>query len=201
MLVLEWFNPATLGPLNWPAKLIDGVFHGVMPRSGGFNVVDVGAMDESTLLVTIMLMFVGNGSAGTSGGIKVATLAVIFLVVWAEIRGHTQVHVFGRRLSPGAIREALSLLFLLMTVVVVSTVALLATTPFDVIQVLFEVVSASGVVGLSTGITPELPSAAQLLLVVLMVAGRIGPITFASALALRERRRRYDFAESRPIIG
>ncbi|QBI53138.1 TrkH family potassium uptake protein [Streptomonospora litoralis] len=198
---LEWTNPGTLGPLGTGAKLVDGAFHGIMPRSGGFNVVDVGAMDQSTLLVTIMLMFVGNGSAGTAGGIKVATLAVIFLIVWAEIRGHPHVHVFGRRLTPGVIREALSLLFLSMTVVVASTVGLLVATPFQLDQVLFEVVSASGVVGLSTGITADLPDAAQLLLVVLMLAGRIGPITFASALALREHTRRYDLAESRPIIG
>ncbi|WP_393916508.1 TrkH family potassium uptake protein [Halostreptopolyspora alba] len=201
VILLEWSNPATLGTLSWPARIVDGVFHGVMPRSGGFNVTDVGAMEDSSLLVIIMLMFVGNGSAGTAGGIKVATLAVIFLVVWSEIRGHAGVHVFGRRLSPNAIREALSLMFLLMTVVVVSTVVLLATTTFDFIRVLFEVTSAGGVVGLSTGITPDLPPAAQVWLIVLMVAGRIGPITFASALALRERRRRYDLAESRPIIG
>lgn len=198
---LEWGNPGTLGPLSTWARLVDGAFHGVMPRSGGFNVVDVGAMDQSTLLVTIMLMFVGNGSAGTAGGIKVATLAVIFLVVWAEIRGHPSVHIFGRRLTTGVIREALSLLFLSMTVVVASTVGLLVATPFQLEQVLFEVVSASGVVGLSTGITADLPEPAQLLLVVLMLAGRIGPITFASALALREHTRRYDLAESRPIIG
>lgn len=198
---MEWSNPQTLGPLDTTSKLVDGMFHGVMPRSGGFNVADVGAMRDATLLVTIMLMFVGGGSAGAAGGIKVATLAVIFLVVWAEIRGNSYVHVFERRLSSAAIRQALSLMFLSMTVVVVSTVVLLITTSFDLTRVLFEVVSASGVVGLSTGITPDLPPGAQLLLVLLMVAGRIGPITFAAALALRERTRRFDLAESRPIIG
>ncbi|CAM4056822.1 potassium transporter TrkG [Nocardiopsis rhodophaea] len=198
---LEWTNPATLGPMGWETKLVNGTFHGIMPRSGGFNVTDVGAMDQATLLVIIMLMFVGGGSAGTAGGIKVATLAVLFLVVWTEVRGHPQVHVFGRRLSSAAISQALSLTFLSMTVVVVSTVVLLVTTPFELTETLFEVVSASGVVGLSTGITPELHPAAQTLLIVLMIAGRIGPVTFASALALRERTRRYDLAESRPVIG
>ncbi len=198
---MEWASPATLGHLSTGAKLLDGTFHGIMPRSGGFNVIDVGAMNESTLLVTIMLMFVGGGSGSTAGGIKVATLAVIFLVVWAEIRGHPNVHVFGRRLSPSVIRQALSLMFLSMTVIVVSTVALLVTTTFNLVSVLFEVVSAAGVVGLSTGITPDLPPAAQVLLVILMLAGRIGPITFASALALRDRTRRYDVPEARPIIG
>ncbi|MFC4560673.1 TrkH family potassium uptake protein [Nocardiopsis mangrovi] len=199
--VLEWSNPGTLGPMSIGDKLVNGVFHGIMPRSGGFNSVDVGAMDESTLLVTIMLMFVGGGSGGTAGGIKVATLAVLFLVVWAEIRGHAGVHVFDRRLSPGVIRQALSLTFLSMTVVVGSTVVLLVGTTFSLVEVLFEVVSATGVSGLSTGITPDLPPMAQGLLVLLMLAGRIGPVTFASALALREHTRRYDLAEARPIIG
>ncbi|MBB5997330.1 TrkH family potassium uptake protein [Streptomonospora salina] len=198
---LEWSNPATLGPLSVSDKFVDGAFHGIMPRSGGFNTLDVGAMDQSTLLITVMLMFVGNGSAGTAGGIKVATLAVIFLVVWAEIRGHPSVHVYGYKLSRGVVRQSLSLLFLSMTVVVATTVALLVATEFQLDRVLFEVVSASGVVGLSTGITADLPAAAQSWLVVLMLAGRIGPITFASALALREHTRRYDLPESRPIIG
>ena len=198
---LEWNNPATLGEMAWWQRMLDGTFHGIMPRSGGFNVVDVGAMNDSTLMVVMMLMFVGGGSAGTAGGIKVATLAVIFLVVWAEIRGNPSVHVFGRKLSPGVIRQSLSLLFLSMTVVVVSTVAVVAATPFDLVPVLFEVISASGVVGLSMGITTDLPPGVHILLVVLMVAGRIGPVTFAAALALRERTKRYDLPESRPIIG
>ncbi|GAA3725953.1 potassium transporter TrkG [Salinactinospora qingdaonensis] len=198
---LEWTNPATLGEMGWADKVLAGSFHGIMPRSGGFNVIDVGAMRDPTLLAVIMLMFVGGGSGGTAGGIKVATFAVIWLVVWAEIRGHPHVHAYGRRLSSSAIRQALSLTFLTMTVVVVVTVILLIITPFGMTSVLFEVVSASGVVGLSTGITADLPDSAQLFLVVLMFAGRIGPITFASALALRERTRRYDLAEARPIIG
>lgn len=201
LTAMEWNNPSTLGQLHWSARLTDGFFLSVAPRSGGLNVVETGQMEDSTLLTTIMLMFVGGGSAGTSGGIKVATLAVIFFVVVAEIRAHDKVHVFGRRLPPEVIRQSLSLVFLSATIVAFSTLLLLATTPHRLMPVLFEVVSAFGVVGLSTGLTPMLPPWAQCLLVVLMVAGRIGPITFVTALALRERRRHYDFAEARPIIG
>ena len=199
--LLEWNNPATLGGMPWWQRLLDGGFHGVMPRSGGFNVVDTGAMHDATLMVTMMLMFVGGGTAGTAGGIKVVTLAVVFLVVWAEIRGRSEVHVFGRKLPPDVIRQALSLLFLSMTVVVLSTVVLLGTTRFGLVPVMFEVISAFGVVGLSTGVTPDLPPAAHVLLAVLMVAGRIGPVTFATALALRERTRRFDRPVGRPFIG
>jgi Trk-type K+ transport system membrane component len=201
VILMEWNNPLTLGRLDWWAKITDGFFHGVMPRSGGFNVTDTGSMHDSTLLLTIMMMFVGNGSAGTSGGIKVATLAVLFLVVWSEVRAHDRVHVFGRRLAPEVIRQSLSLTFLSMTVVAFSTVFLLHTTPFSVMDTLFEVVSAVGVVGLSTGITPEMEPWAQFFLTFLMAAGRIGPVTFATALAFRERKRRYDLPEARPMIG
>lgn len=198
---MEWSNPATLGALPWTQRILDGAFHGIMPRSGGFNVVDVGAMESPTLLVSIMLMFVGGGSAGTAGGIKTATFAVIWLVVWAEVRGHPHVHAFGRRISQGATGQALSLAFLSMTVVLFATIYLLIATPYSLQEVLFEVTSATGVVGLSVGLAPNLPAHGQLLLTLLMFAGRIGPITFASALALRERSRRYDLPEGRPIIG
>ena len=198
---LEWHNPNTLAPLHWSARLTDGFFHGVVPRSGGINVVKTGQMEDSTLLVTIMLMFVGGGSAGTSGGIKVTTLAVLIAVVVTEVRAHDKVHVFGRRLSPEVIRQSLSLVFLSSMLVTVTTLLLLATTDHPLLPVLFEVVSAFGVVGLSTGLTSVLPAWAQCLLIVLMVAGRIGPITFVTALVWRDRRRRYEFAEARPIIG
>ncbi|OKI19035.1 ATPase [Nocardiopsis sp. TSRI0078] len=201
VIVMEWNNPATLGRLDWWARLTDGFFHGVMPRSGGLNVVDTGQMEDATLLMTIMLMFVGNGSAGTAGGIKVATLAVIFLVVLAEVRAQDKVHVFDRQLSPEVIRQSLSLVFLSATVAAFTTILLVRTTPYDTLPVMFEVVSAVGVVGLSTGITADLAPWVQCLLAVLMVAGRIGPITFVTALAFRDRLRRYDLAKARPIIG
>ncbi|WP_407940010.1 TrkH family potassium uptake protein [Nocardiopsis coralli] len=198
---LEWSNPGTLGPQDWWGRIVDGFFHGVVPRSGGLNAVPVAEMEDATLLMTIMLMFVGGGSAGTAGGIKVATLAVIFFVVVAEVRSHDSVHVFDRQLPTSVIRQSLSLVFLSGTVVAFATLLLLTATTHRFLPVLFEVVSAFGVVGLSTGLTPELPPWAQIMLVVLMVAGRIGPITFVTALAMRDRRRRYGLAESRPIIG
>ncbi|WP_310913536.1 TrkH family potassium uptake protein [Lipingzhangella rawalii] len=198
---LEWNNPDTLGPMGLGEKLLAGSFHGVMPRSGGLNAIDTGAMTEASLFTTIMLMFVGGGSGGTAGGIKVTTFAVLWIVLWSEMRGHPHVHASNRRLSSGVIRQSLSLTFLSMTMLAMTTVVLLALTPFPMEQVLFEATSAVGVVGLSTGITGDLPPFAQGFLVMIMFAGRIGPITFASALALRERTRRYDLPEGRPIIG
>ena len=199
MLVFEWGN--TLRELDVHHKLLVGVFHGVMPRTAGFNSLDVAALQPSTLLVNDVLMFIGGGSAGTAGGIKVTTFALLAYVIFAEIRGEPSVHVMGRRLTDQVQRQALTIALLGVGAVMAGTVVLLSISPFDLDQILFEVTSAFGTVGMSTGITAKLPVAGQLVLIVLMFIGRLGPITLASALALRERARRYELPEERPIVG
>lgn len=200
-LVGEWDNPGTLGPLGVGGKLVIGIFHGVQPRTAGFNSVDVGRLDPSTLLITDVLMFVGGGSAGTAGGIKVTTFALLAFVMWAEVRGEPTVHVLGRRLPAAIQRQALTVALAAVGLVMASTVTLLEITRFGLDDVLFETVSAFATVGLSTGITDDLPTAGKLLLVALMFLGRLGPVTLASALALRERGRRYELPEERTIVG
>jgi trk system potassium uptake protein TrkH len=158
-------------------------------------------MDLETLLVTDMLMFVGAGSASTGGGIKVTTFALLFLVVLAEARGEPNVDAFGRRIPAHAQRQALVVAVIAINAVVICTLALMAVSPFNLSQTLYESLSAFGTVGLSTGITPELGSAGQSFLIALMYLGRTGPYTLAVALALRERRRLYSYPEERPIIG
>ncbi|WP_232376642.1 TrkH family potassium uptake protein [Amycolatopsis aidingensis] len=201
VLAMEWSNPATMGPRGVLDKLLLALFHGATPRTAGFNTLDVGELRPATLLVNDILMFIGGGSAGTAGGIKVTTFALLAFVILAEIRGEPTVHVMGRRLANAVQRQAITVALLGVGAVVAGTAALLLITPFDLDRVLFEVVSAFGTVGLSTGITAELPVAGQLLLVGLMFLGRLGPITLASALALRERGRRYELPEERPIVG
>jgi potassium uptake TrkH family protein len=201
VLVLEWSNPRTLGPLSAPGKLLASFFHGVMPRSGGLNTLDVGAMRSETLGITDILMFIGGGSAGTAGGIKVSTFFLLAFVIWAEVRGERDVVAFGRRMETGAQRQALTVALLGVAVVAGGTLAMLMLTDEGLERVLFEVISASATVGLSTGITPNLPPTAQLLLVLLMYLGRVGTVTVATALALRERRRLFRLPEERPVVG
>jgi trk system potassium uptake protein TrkH len=198
---IEWNNPATLGPLEWPAKLLAGFFQSVQTRTAGFNSVDIGALDEASLIGMDALMFIGGGPAGTAGGIKVTTFAVLFFILLAEIRGDGAVNVFGKRLSRAVHRQAITVALLSVAVVMSATIAIMLMTQFSLDRVLFEVVSAFGTVGLSTGITADLPLAAQVILILLMFIGRLGPITFASALALRERQVLYELPKERPIIG
>lgn len=197
----EWSNPGTLGGLGLGGKLLAGFFTAVMPRTAGFNSLDVAEFNDVTLLIHNVLMFIGGGSAGTAGGIKVTTFALLGFVVLAEVRGEPSVHALGRKLPAGVQRQALTIVLLSVAAVATSTLVLLALTPFRLDQVLFEVTSAFATVGLSTGITAQLGTAGHVILTLLMFIGRLGPITAAAALALRERTRRYELPEERPIVG
>ncbi|GAA1787806.1 TrkH family potassium uptake protein [Planosporangium flavigriseum] len=201
VLLFEWTNPATLGRFDVPGKILNAVFQGVMPRSGGFNTVDYGRMNPETLAVTDALMFIGAGSAGTGGGIKVTTFFLLAFVLLAEVRGDPDVVVGRRRIPVAAQRQALTIALFGVLLVFAGTLAVQAFTPHPPDRVLFEVLSAFGTVGLSTGITASLPPPAQLLLVILMFLGRVGTITVATGLALRERKVLYRHPEERPIVG
>lgn len=198
---LEWRNPRTLGPLSWPDKLLAGFFQSVQTRTAGFNSIDIGQMDPAAWLGMDVLMFIGGGPAGTAGGIKITTIGVLLFIVLAELRGDAAVNVFGKRLSRAVHRQAIAVFLLAVTLVVGCTAVLMLMSRLPLDAVLFEAASAFGTVGLSTGITPDLPPLGQLMLVALMFIGRLGPITFASALALRERTLMYELPKERPIIG
>lgn len=199
---LEWSNPATLGPLDVPGKLLAGFFQGgAMPRTAGFNSLDIGQMNPASWLGMDVLMFIGGASAGTAGGIKVTTFAVLFFVIYAEVRGEGAVNIFHRRLHGDVQRQALTVVLLSVAAVAASTIVFMVFTDINLDRSLFEVTSAFATVGLSTGITADLPAPEQILLVLLMFIGRLGPITVASALALRPRARMYDLPEERPVIG
>jgi Trk-type K+ transport system membrane component len=199
--IAEWSNPGTLGPLDTPGKLLAGFVQGVMPRTAGFNSVDIAQMNTGTWFGSDLLMFIGAGSAGTAGGIKVTTVAVIIMVMVSEVRGDPDVTIFDRRVLPFGQRQALSIALLAAVVVAIATLVLAMTTPFSLDEVLYEVVSAFSLVGLSTGITPQLEPWQQLILVVLMFVGRLGPVTFASAVAMRQGRRVIHHPVSLPIMG
>ncbi len=198
---LEWSNDGTLGRLGVAGKLVAGFFLGVMPRTAGFNSIDYGQAEPATLLVTDILMFIGGGPAGTAGGIKVTTFVLLGFVMLAEVRGTPEVEAGRRRLPREVQRQALTVALAGVGLVMGGTVLLLVITGEALDAVLFEVVSAFATVGLSTGITPDVPPSGQVLLIALMFVGRLGPITLASALALRSRPTLYRLPEERPIVG
>jgi trk system potassium uptake protein TrkH len=201
LLLAEAGNPRTLGPLGWGERLLAAAFTSVSARTAGFNALDIGALSSESLALHYLLMFIGGGSAGTAGGVKVTTFFLLLLIVWNEIRGHRDVEFRGRRIDSAVQRRALSVLVLSLGVVVTAVLALLPMTALPMDKIVFEVISAFATVGLSTGITAELPAAGQLILVLLMFVGRVGVVTLAAALALNHGRRGYRYPEEKPIVG
>jgi trk system potassium uptake protein TrkH len=201
ILLFEWKNPQTLGAFGLFDKLMNGMFMSAAARTSGFNTVDVAALTRETWALHYFLMFIGGGSAGTAGGVKVGTVAVLVLLVIAEAKGHTDTEAFGRRVGSSAQRQAITVLVLGSVIVAFGTVALLRISHFPTDQVIFEVIAAFGSAGLSTGITDDLPASGQLVLALLMFVGRVGTITFATSLVLGERRMPYRYPEEHPIVG
>ncbi|MUK00628.1 TrkH family potassium uptake protein [Vibrio cholerae] len=197
----EWSNPATLGALRPDQKLLAGFFQSTMTRTAGFNSVDFAQLQPVTLLAMDVLMFIGGGPAGTAGGLKITTFGVLLFILYTEVSGGTAVNVFGKRLPRSVQRQAISIVLLAVGLVISATMFLMLITDFGLDRVLFEVVSAFATVGLSTGITAGIPPAGQVALVVVMFAGRLGPVTLATALALRSTPRYYEYPKERPLIG
>ncbi len=200
-LAFEWTNPGTLAPLDPAARALHAAFHSVMARSGGFNTLDIAAMQDKTIVVTYALMLIGGGSAGTAGGIKVGTAVLVALIVWAEIRAERDAAAYGRRISTDVQRQAVAVALMAVAMVALATLLILAISDLRLRDAVFEVISAFATVGLSTGVTPDLPPAAQFAIAVLMFIGRVGPVTFATALALRGRTAPFRYPEERPIVG
>lgn len=201
IFLTEMDNPKTLGPMAWATKGLAAVFTSVSARTAGFNAVDIGGLTNESLALHFALMFIGGGSAGTAGGIKVTTFFVLVLVVWSEIRGNPDVEFRGRRMAEPVQRQALTVVALGSATITLAMLLILPMTTLPYEKVLFEVISAFATVGLSTGITADLAPGAQFVLIALMFIGRVGVVTLAVAIATNQLRRNYRYPEEKPIVG
>ena len=200
-LVLEWSNSRTLGALPEVSRPLAAFFHSVQTRTAGFNSVDTAALGEESLVVSIILMFIGGGSGSTAGGIKVTTFALLAFVIWAEFRGDRDVNMFGRRISEEVQRQALTIALVAVGIFSSATLLLMMLSDVSLSIAAFEVVSALSTVGLSTGVTANEGSLSQILLTVLMFIGRVGPVTLAAAITLRSRPHLFRYPTDRPLLG
>jgi potassium uptake TrkH family protein len=198
---VEWNNAGTLAKLSDGSKWLNAFSLAVQPRTAGFNSVDLSQAHPSSWLAMDILMFIGGASASTAGGIKVGTAAVLFFIVWTEIRGETAVNIGKRRLPRSIQRQALTIVLLAALAVAAATFAIMLMTDYGLDRIVFEVVSAFATVGLSTGITATLPNGALLVLMLLMFIGRVGPVVVASALASRYSLKHFEYPKEKPLIG
>lgn len=200
-VAFEWANPGTLAHLGFTDKLWNSIGGAVFPRTAGFATVDYTAVRPETLAVNYVLMFIGGGSAGTSGGIKVSTFFLLGAVIISEVRGEPQARVGHRAIPTPVQRQALTVALLGVGCVMIGMVVILAISGQPMQLVLFDTISAFSTTGLSANLTSELPGSAQAVLIALMFIGRVGTMTVGTALALRRSKRRYRLPEERPIVG
>lgn len=199
--VLEHGNTATFGTVDPGMRPFTAGFLSVMTRSGGFSTVDIGLANDSTTSVMSMLMFVGGGSASTAGGIKVTTFAILFLAAVAEARGVKDIQAFRRRIPVDVLRLAISVALWGATIVAMSSIAIMHISGASMSEAIFDTTSAFATVGLSTGLTERLPDEGVYILSATMWLGRVGTVTFAAALASRQKKQLFTLPEERIIVG
>lgn len=188
--VLEWNNPGTLGALAGAGdKLMASAFQALTPRTAGFNTLDISQIEDSSALMLILLMLIGGGSASSAGGIKVTTFVAMLMATVAFLRRTSEPVAFGRSLGHDQIMRVLALVSLSLIVLMTGTFVLAQTQDTAFLPLLFEAASALGTVGLSMGATGELDEFGRAMIIVLMFAGRIGPLTLSLFLATRIRPR------------
>ncbi|NLF70944.1 MAG: Trk family potassium uptake protein [Candidatus Anammoximicrobium sp.] len=207
-LLLE--RDGVLREMSLPRRLLVAWFHSATCRTAGFNTIEVGQLTSAALFLSILLMAVGAGACSTAGGFKVSTLTVLVLRVWNSFLGRRQIHVVRRTIPEAAVARAIAAAggFTALAVVALMTLLVMeptdhpyAVTAGDFMDKAFEVVSALGTVGLSTGITPHLSAGGQMAIILLMFVGRLGPITAFIALSRGQRKQAIEYAHEEPLIG
>jgi len=196
--------------LSLQTKILASFFQSVTPRTAGFSTVDIGLLANETILITMILMFIGASPGSTGGGVKTTSAALLFLMIWNRMKGNEEVNVFRRTIPKEIIGRTISIIFASVFSVSVITSVLLLTAGGNLpplesrhffVEYLFETVSAFGTVGLSMGVTPKLNDAQKIAVILMMFVGRVGPLTLAFSLARGALRRTLTYAEEGVMVG
>lgn len=201
IFLIESNNPSTLRALSFPEKVYGSIFQSVTARTAGFNTIHIGSMQNATLLLIIILMFIGASPGSTGGGVKTTTFGLLLLYVWSSLKGKEEIQIFKRRISQDIIPKVLTVITLSLGLVIVMTILLSYVEGEDFIKVLFEVVSAFGTVGLSTGITSSLSVAGKIIIIITMFTGRIGPLGLALSLIQKREPEMIRYPEEKIMVG
>jgi trk system potassium uptake protein TrkH len=202
ILLFERFAGGT-GPHKNP-HVLDALFQSVTARTAGFNTVDISSMSAAGKFIVILLMFIGGSPGSTAGGIKTVTLAVVIMTAFAALRKRGEVEMFKRSVRIVVVGRAITVMLLFIGVLFVSGLALCITengNGFDMSDIMFEAASALGTVGLSTGITGSLTVPGKLIIIVVMLIGRLGPLTLLAALTFNIKPARYNYPDEAIIVG
>jgi trk system potassium uptake protein TrkH len=202
VFILEYSNSSTLKPLTFSGKVLGSLFQSVTARTAGSNTLNIGDLTQSSLLLIVLLMFVGASPGSTGGGIKTTTFTTLLGAVWSQIRGKDDVIFFRQRIEYETIYKALTLTFSGLFLVTFMTLVLtISEHGADFLMILFEVTSAFATVGLSMGLTPELTPIGRALIIFTMFAGRVGPLTIAFAITMRRKPDAFRYPKGKIMIG
>ena len=191
-------------------KILASFFQSVTPRTAGFNTVDIGVLTNATILLLLILMFIGASPGSTGGGVKTSSAALLVLLLWNRLKGNEDVNIFNRTIPKEIVSRAISIIFAsAFSVVIVTSVLLIAgggnLPPLEsrhhFVEYLFDTVSAFGTVGLSMGVTPKLNDLQKYALILMMFAGRVGPLTLAFSLFGGIRKRGLTYSEEGVMVG
>lgn len=201
IFICEFTNPKTLGSLDAGSQFLASFFQSASLRSSGTSTLDISEMRQATQFFMVVMMFIGAAPGSTGGGIKVTTFAILVVSVITMLRGKEDVVLFRHRLSKNQIYKAITVTLISLMLVIASTMILSTTEGKDFLVILFEVVSAFGTVGFSMGLSQDLSLFGKTLFVVLMFAGRLGPVTLAYAIQSKKRKDLYRYPEGKITIG
>lgn len=199
---LEWNNPATLGLMSVPGKILNGFFQSVTVRTAGFAAVDQAGLTDGGKAASIVLMLIGGCSGSTAGGAKTVTFVVLLLFLWTRLRGKSRVCVFRRTIPAQKVTDAMTIVSIMVLLAVGGAIVVCATSPVGFTDGLFEAVSALATVGLTAGATGKLSIGAQLLMILYMYFGRVGILTISLGFLMGDRaQERFEYPQTNLLIG
>lgn len=201
--ILEYANPQTMAGMSFGEKWMASLFQSVTTRTAGFFTIPQNLLREESRLLTCVLMFIGGSPGGTAGGVKTTTVAILLLTCWSVLKGNEDTICFRRRIAFSTIRTGFSIFTVAFLAVIAGTIIIVTLEQVPLIDALYEVVSAVGTVGLTTGLTPQLRSISKLVIILLMYMGRIGPVTLALAFAgkVGKKQNKIKLPEERIMVG
>ncbi|HIR84451.1 MAG TPA: potassium uptake protein, TrkH family, partial [Candidatus Galloscillospira excrementavium] len=186
--IVEHDNPATLGDMPFWQKGLNSLFQSITLRTAGFDSIGQGGLQDSSKALSVILMLVGGSSGSTAGGVKTGTVAVLLLAFRASLAGREQVTIRGRSISYRRVMDAMTLVLMVVFLFLASSMVISTIEPFSYLDTAYEVASAMGTVGVTTGITPSLTAFSQSILIALMYLGRVGIMSFSVAFLVNRQK-------------
>lgn len=196
-------NSAAMEGLSLKGKVLSSFFMSVTARTAGFNTIDIGKMQEGSVIVTIMLMFIGASPASTGGGIKTTTFGVLLSSTISVLRGNKEIEIFHKKIPYDTLIKSLCIFTLGSFLVIFSSlwITIIEQGKFLYLDILYEIVSAFGTVGVSRGITANLSSLSKIILIILMYLGRVGAATLGVSILDTHRKKHTRYSEGKIIVG